>query len=96
MNFLLSRAAVFRAVATISGLHLASTYLFNSLQSKSLMLTVSGFKDSEEVTAETKLGVTGVLKRGSIQVGRGTLEKQFVLTDFRASVKCRYTGRREF
>ena len=47
MNLLYSRAPFIRFVFSVAGIHMFGTYLVNELQTKTMMLTVSGFKDSD-------------------------------------------------
>jgi cytochrome c-type biogenesis protein CcmE len=75
-----------------SGIHIIGTFAGSVFIDRKVMMTIDNYLENESIKENELFQIYGVLKVGSIQIKRGSLETRFQITDFKHSLNIFYNG----
>eukprot|EP01017_Pseudomicrothorax_dubius_P032931 TRINITY_DN435_c0_g2_i2.p1 TRINITY_DN435_c0_g2~~TRINITY_DN435_c0_g2_i2.p1 ORF type:complete len:206 (-),score=30.05 TRINITY_DN435_c0_g2_i2:169-786(-) len=91
-----SRGGLYRFLILCCLIHLTVTFSGSLFVDRSVIMQISDFYNNKYVKDNEVLKLMGIVKVGSVQIKRGSLELRFVLTDFENEVHVLYTGLNKF
>ncbi|CAD8054443.1 unnamed protein product [Paramecium primaurelia] len=90
------KGSIYRAIGILAGIQISATFISHYFVDKQVIFPVEDYLKNDKIKENQHYSIAGIIKPGTIEIKRGTLDVKFILTNFDDDITVIYRGETKY